>query len=218
MVMTESLENYLRVIYEVQLEKDVARIKDIIKRLPVKTSSAVEAVRKLSEKGFVVHEKYGYIKLTQQGILEAQRIYQKHKMLFKFFNEILGIEEKESEKLACGVEHHMTESFYERLYLLLIYFRQNRGVLNDLKKFLKEGSNMNATLDDFKPGEVVKVVKVVGDPRIKERLMNMGIIPGTELKIERIAPLGDPLEIKVRDFRLSLRKEEARSIVVEKEW
>ncbi|RKX50936.1 MAG: hypothetical protein DRP25_04940, partial [Thermotoga sp.] len=58
---------------------------------------------------------------------------------------------------------------------------------------------------------------VVGDPRIKERLMNMGIIPGTELKIERIAPLGDPLEIKVRDFRLSLRKEEARSIVVEKE-
>jgi len=216
MVVTESLENYLRVIYEVQLEREIARIKDIIKRLSVKTSSAVEAVRRLSEKGLVVHEKYGYIKLTQRGILEAQRIYQKHKMLYKFFKDVLGMGEEEAEELACGVEHHVTEIFYEKLDLLLKYFQQNREILDDLKRFLREGMGMNITLGDIKPGETVKVVKVMGNPQIKERLMSMGIIPGIELKVERIAPLGDPLEIKVRDFRLSLRKEEAESVIVEK--
>ncbi|MCD6443367.1 MAG: DtxR family transcriptional regulator [Thermotogae bacterium] len=216
MVVTESLENYLRVIYEVQLEREIARIKDIIKRLSVKTSSAVEAVRRLSEKGLVVHEKYGYIKLTQRGILEAQRIYQKHKMLYRFFKDVLGMGEEEAEELACGVEHHVTEIFYEKLDLLLKYFQQNREILDDLKRFLREGMGMNITLGDIKPGETVKVVKVMGNPQIKERLMSMGIIPGIELKVERIAPLGDPLEIKVRDFRLSLRKEEAESVIVEK--
>ena len=216
MVVTESLENYLRVIYEVQLEREIARIKDIIKRLSVKTSSAVEAVRRLSEKGLVVHEKYGYIKLTQRGILEAQRIYQKHKMLYRFFKDVLGMGEEEAEELACGVEHHVTGIFYEKLDLLLKYFQQNREILDDLKRFLREGMGMNITLGDIKPGETVKVVKVMGNPQIKERLMSMGIIPGIELKVERIAPLGDPLEIKVRDFRLSLRKEEAESVIVEK--
>ena len=216
MVVTESLENYLRVIYEVQLEREIARIKDIIRRLSVKTSSAVEAVRRLSEKGLVVHEKYGYIKLTQRGILEAQRIYQKHKMLHRFFKDVLGIRDEEAEELACGVEHHVTEIFYEKLDLLLKYFQQNGEILDDLKRFLREGMGMNITLGDIKPGETVKVVKVMGNPQIKERLMSMGIIPGIELKVERIAPLGDPLEIKVRDFRLSLRKEEAESVIVEK--
>ena len=85
MVVTESLENYLRVIYEVQLESDVVRIKDIIKRLKVSTPSAVQAIKKLADKGLVTHEKRSYVKLTQKGIIQAEKVYQNHKMLFRFF-------------------------------------------------------------------------------------------------------------------------------------
>jgi DtxR family Mn-dependent transcriptional regulator len=217
MVMTESLENYLRVVYEIQSEKGVARVKDLAMRLSVKTSSAVEAVKKLLDKGLVEHEKYGYIRLTQKGVIEARRVYQNHRMLFQFFHEVLSIDEKESEELACGVEHHVTKNFYERLDKLLKFFQENRDILEKFQEFSKkEVSEMNATLDKFRPGDVLKVDRINGDLGIKQRLARMGIVPGVELEVERIAPLGDPIEVRVEGTRVSVRKKDAKSIVVEK--
>jgi Fe2+ transport system protein FeoA len=71
------------------------------------------------------------------------------------------------------------------------------------------------TLDKQKSGKVYRVEAVRGDPELKRRLLSMGVLPGTEISLEAIAPLGDPIEIKVRGYRLSLRKEEARAVVVE---
>ncbi len=217
MVVSESLENYLRIIYEIQLEKDVARIKDIIKKLSVKTSSAVQAVKKLAEKGFVVHEKHGYVKLTQRGIMEAQKIYQRHKMLFKFLYEILELDEREAELLACGIEHHVTEKFHEKLERLVECLSEDEGILKTLKRYIREGCDVNLRLSDVEIGKKVKIVKISGDPRVKSRLLSMGLLPGVELVVERVAPLGDPLEVRVKDYKISLRKDEAGAIFVEKE-
>jgi len=71
------------------------------------------------------------------------------------------------------------------------------------------------TLDRQKSGKIYRVEAVRGDPELKRRLLSMGVLPGTDISLEAIAPLGDPIEIKVRGYRLSLRKEEAKAIVVE---
>jgi Fe2+ transport system protein A len=71
------------------------------------------------------------------------------------------------------------------------------------------------TLDTVKPGGKAKVVAVEGDRDIKKRITEMGITRGSIVEIERVAPLGDPLDIKVRGYRLSLRKEEASRVEVE---
>lgn len=71
------------------------------------------------------------------------------------------------------------------------------------------------TLKDLKPGEKAKVVKVSGEGFIRRRILDMGIIPGAELKMERYAPLGNPIEIKLKGYHLSLRIEEAANIIVE---
>jgi len=71
------------------------------------------------------------------------------------------------------------------------------------------------TLKDVKPGETVKVVKIGGGGPIKRRIMEMGITKGVEIHVRKVAPLGDPVEITVRGYELSLRKEDAESIVVE---
>ena len=70
------------------------------------------------------------------------------------------------------------------------------------------------TLRDVPVGDSATVVKLVGDGAIKRRIMDMGITKGTKVDVRKVAPLGDPIEVTVRGFELSLRKDEAENVVV----
>ena len=71
------------------------------------------------------------------------------------------------------------------------------------------------TLKQAKVGETVKVVKLTGQGAVKRRIMDMGITKGVEVYVRKVAPLGDPVEITVRGYELSLRKADAEMIEVE---
>ena len=71
------------------------------------------------------------------------------------------------------------------------------------------------TLKETKIGETVKIVKLHGEGAVKRRIMDMGLTKGTEVYIRKVAPLGDPVEVTVRGYELSLRKADAEMIEVE---
>lgn len=71
------------------------------------------------------------------------------------------------------------------------------------------------TLKQIKIGGTAKVVKIHGEGALKRRIMDMGLTKGVEVKVRKVAPLGDPIEITVRGYELSLRKEDAETIEVE---
>lgn len=71
------------------------------------------------------------------------------------------------------------------------------------------------TLKQVKIGETVKVVKLHGQGAVKRRIMDMGITKGVEISVRKVAPLGDPIEVTVRGYELSLRKADAEMIEVE---
>ena len=71
------------------------------------------------------------------------------------------------------------------------------------------------TLKDAKVGETVKVTKLTGGGPVKRRIMDMGITKGVEIYVRKVAPLGDPVEVTVRGYELSLRKVDAEMIQVE---
>ena len=71
------------------------------------------------------------------------------------------------------------------------------------------------TLKQAKVGETVKVVKLTGQGAVKRRIMDMGITKGVEVYVRKVAPLGDPVEVTVRGYELSLRKADAEMIDVE---
>ena len=71
------------------------------------------------------------------------------------------------------------------------------------------------TLKEVKVGETVKVTRINGEGAIKRRIMDMGITKGVEIFVRKVAPLGDPFEITVRGYELSLRKADAEIIVIE---
>lgn len=70
-------------------------------------------------------------------------------------------------------------------------------------------------LSDLKVGEKCKVSRIIAGAEIKRRLLEMGIVPGVEIHIQKVAPLGDPMDVLVKGYHLSLRREEAKAIVVE---
>ena len=84
-----------------------------------------------------------------------------------------------------------------------MFFAENSG-----------GSFQIMRLSDCKPGQGGTVGRIQGEPAIVQRLMEMGLIEGTSIKVIRVAPLGDPLEVEVQNYFLSLRKSEAAGIEV----
>ncbi|HHU74070.1 MAG TPA: ferrous iron transport protein A [Clostridiales bacterium] len=71
------------------------------------------------------------------------------------------------------------------------------------------------TLNDLKPGQEGKVISIREKGTLRRRIMDMGVTPGVSVKVIKVAPLGDPMEINVRGYELSLRKDEAKQIRVE---
>ncbi len=71
------------------------------------------------------------------------------------------------------------------------------------------------TLRDARIGDTVKVTRVVGTGAVKRRIMDMGISKGTTIFVRKVAPLGDPIEVTVRGFELSLRKDDAEMVQVQ---
>jgi len=74
---------------------------------------------------------------------------------------------------------------------------------------------MKKTLSDMQPGEKGRVLSVSGDNTVQRRIRDMGIVRGTEIEVVRRAPLGDPVEFRLKGYNLSLRKEEAACVSVE---
>jgi len=71
------------------------------------------------------------------------------------------------------------------------------------------------TLKEIACGKTVKVLKLTGDGPVKRRIMDMGITKGVDIFVRKVAPLGDPVEVTVRGYELSLRKADAEMIIVE---
>jgi len=77
--------------------------------------------------------------------------------------------------------------------------------------------NKNFSLAHLLPGEKARVLLVKGEGAIARRLMEMGVVPGAPVELIKAAPLGDPLEVRVRDYHLALRQNEAQSIILSHE-
>jgi DtxR family Mn-dependent transcriptional regulator len=120
---SKSEEDYLETLYMSQLEDKVTRVKDVAQALDVTMPSVVAAVRSLSEKGLVGQERYGHIELTKKGEKIAKDVYERHKLLYTLFHEILGLAPQVAEEDACHMEHYLSPETRERLFRIVEFVR-----------------------------------------------------------------------------------------------
>ena len=74
---------------------------------------------------------------------------------------------------------------------------------------------MEKSLNELKVGSRGTVLRIVTEGKIKRRLFDMGVTPGVEIKVKKYAPLGDPIEVSIRGYELTLRKAEAEFVIME---
>lgn len=103
--LTASLEDYLEIIYILQQGDSGVGITDISRELKISKPSVTKAIGILRAEKLVIQEKYGKITLTEKGVLAAEEVYKKHKILSKFINKVLGVNERTAEIDACKMEH-----------------------------------------------------------------------------------------------------------------
>ncbi len=118
-ILTESLENYLETIAMLKRTKNLVRVKDIAKKLNVKNSSVNIALNILSEKDLVIHERYGYVDLTEKGQKIADDIQYKEDVMYKFFTEILNVDETVAKNDACKIEHTISDETLSKLIFFI---------------------------------------------------------------------------------------------------
>lgn len=112
--LSESLEDYLEIILDLQTRKNVARSKDIADRMNIKRGSVTAMLKKLSESNLINYEPYGYVTLTSEGEKIASEIERRHIFLKDFFQRVLKVEEEIADRTACQMEHAMDKSTFQK--------------------------------------------------------------------------------------------------------
>jgi DtxR family Mn-dependent transcriptional regulator len=113
--LSASLEDYIEAIFNLALESNVARSKNIAERLNVSKSSVTGALRLLKDKGLANYEPYGYVTLTERGRGAAAEIVKKHNILKFFFEKVLGVETDLAQDAACRAEHTLGSEIIAKL-------------------------------------------------------------------------------------------------------
>lgn len=217
--LSAKAEDYLETILRLSETARGARTGDIAEALHVQPSTVSSALKSLKDQGLLDYEPYGAVGLTPQGRRVAEDISGRHVSLRRFFVDTLGLTQEEAEQSACGMEHDATPLVLDRMARLGDFLRGHPQVMEEWMAARgaatgERAPGVESGLDELPLGVRGVVMAVDVDSALRKRLVEMGVTPGVLIAVERIAPLGDPIAVEVRGYRLSMRKAEAARIRV----
>ncbi|MCS7122253.1 MAG: metal-dependent transcriptional regulator [Archaeoglobaceae archaeon] len=161
----ERVEEYLEAIYDIQKEKKVAKTSELAKRLSVKPASVTEMLLKLKDKGYIHYQPYKGAVLTKEGEKVAKEIKKYHELAYVFF-KALGVDDEKARKLACELEHHLSDETSKSLCIL---------VANNCK-VCEECEVKVSSLKKVKDGKYIAVV-------VPSELLEI-MMPGTKVEVK----------------------------------
>ncbi len=237
--MSEPLEDYLETIYLLVQEHGFARVKEIAKARGVKAPTVSIALRKLSEAGLVNYVRREYIGLTERGEEAARRVLTRHRLLTRFFSEVLGMSPRAASEQACSMEHALTDEAMDRMVRFFEFLGTCPSVAKafgqcpaggrpgdvdpcgdaspDCARCSLAPKEKAMSIATMRPGQRGVVTQITATGALRQRLLDMGILPETKVDVERSGPGGHPLWIRCQGARLALRRAEASSVLVRAE-
>lgn len=141
--LTASLEDYLEVIAELISKNGHAHTKEIAEKLHVKMPSVTGALRQLEQLGYILYNAHYPVELTGEGARVAEEVVRRHRILKKFFMDILGVSPEKATAAACHLEHVVDSDTIER-FLLFSDALENRSDARELQLFLSEAMGLLA--------------------------------------------------------------------------
>ncbi len=234
--MSASTEEYLEALYTLTQDGAAASTSDISKRLNIAPASVTEMLKKLADNGYVNYSPYQGVTLTPKGFDSAEKMARKHRLLERFLHDILHIGNDKVHKEACAMEHALSDETERALCQTLkspakcpddekVIPPCNLGFSscaecqqwggNNLEEVGKRKTNV-VSMSALKEKQEGKIAFIRGDNKVLRRLLDMGLTPGTKIKVSRIAPLKGPVEIAVRGSKLALGDEIVCNVFVER--
>jgi len=232
---SKSVQDYLRAIAALSKNGNSVGTTEIAKYFKIAPASVTEMIKKLARKGYIDYSPYHGSTLTKKGGQEAQKITRKHRLLERFLVDVLRMSDDKVHTQACQLEHDLSDEAAESLCRFLKHpgkcpddnkeipacdlpfssceeciATHNRG----LEEVGKRQQNLVA-ISHLKAGFTGKISFIRGGHSILQRLLDMGLTPGTPIKIERMAPLNGPIEICVRGSKLALGRGIAANVFVD---
>ena len=232
--ISENIEEYLEILYKLSPNGEIVTTSQISEKLKIAPASVTQMLQKLSKKGYVEYSPYKGAVLTKEGIKIAKKITRKHRLLERFLCDILKIKKDKIHDQACEMEHSLSDDAERALCQLLehpdkcpgeyiipecdLKFKSCEECIkrkeDDIEEVGKRNQNLISILD-LKEHNQAKVSFIRGDYNVIRRLLDMGITIGAIISVNKIAPLGGPVEVAVRGSKLAIGHDIASNVFVE---
>jgi DtxR family Mn-dependent transcriptional regulator len=229
-----STEEYLEALYTLTQDGQTATTSAISKRLNVAPASVTEMLQKLADAGYVNYARYQGVTLTHTGHDLAEKMARRHRLLERFLHDTLHIGTDRVHREACEMEHALSDETERAICQNLkapdhcpdddkaippcdLGFASCRECHEwgpgNLESVAKRQTDVIA-ISRLKEDEEGTVAFIRGDNRVLRRLLDMGLTPGTKVRVSRVAPLKGPVEVDVRGSRLALGEQVAGNVFV----
>lgn len=230
-----STEDYLKALYILSKNGEPITTTEISRHFSIAPASVTEMLKKLAEKNYVNYSPYQGSTLTKKGRQTAEKITRKHRLLERFLSDVLKIRRDKVHTQACELEHALSDEAEESLCRLLkhpdkcpddektippcdLQFTTCAECIETHRKGLEEIGKRRQNLvsiTSLKEGEHGRVSFIRGEHKTLQRLLDMGLTPGTNLCIVRVAPLKGPVQVAVRGSKLALGQDIASNVFVD---
>ena len=227
----------MKTIYSLSKNGEIVSNADIAQKLEVAPPSVTEMLKKLADADYIKYSPYHGSTLTEKGLKEAQKITRKHRLLENFLSNVLHIGNDKVHQEACQMEHTLSDEAEESLCRLLKHpdtcpddnktipacdlpFTNCEECIQLHQKGLEQVGKRDKNLTsirDLKSGTFGKISFIRGEHKVLQRLLDMGLTPGTKIQVVKIAPMDGPVEVAVRGSKLAIGKDIACNVFVELE-
>lgn len=226
---SESVEEYLEAIYSFNEKNELAKNQDLSEKLQVSPPSVTQMIQRLAAEGLVLYKPYKGTQLTGKGMALAQKVVRKHRLLEIFLHETLKLPKEKVHEQACKMEHTLDDDTASALCKALDMPEKcidNTPIPEcsldvqdcdecEVARSISPEYPLITQLSNLKPDEEGKVKFIRSGKQSSKRIQDMGLTPGTYLKMVNAAPFNGPVEVEVRGTSLALGRGLASQVFIE---
>lgn len=223
--LSENLEDYLKIIFQLERRHRVARVKAIAEQKGVKMASVTGALQRLATRGLVHYHARALVELTDEGRELAYGLLQCNEFLALFFGSILCIDEETAREDACALEHRLSPASLGKL-VALYQFIESSGLTAPLRDLLLDGIRGQVPvgapddttlipLSDMASGTAGRIARLTGGAGPLRELLERGVYPPA--RVVKEAHLGGIVRVRHGGAAVRLTEVQARDILVEPE-
>ena len=215
--VTAVIEEYLEGIYRLQERSKVARTSEIVELLQVVPGTVTNTVERLEKEGYVTHEPYKGVRLTEKGRKIALHVIRRHRLSERLLTDILHVKWSETHEAACRLEHSITGDLIKKLEKALGHPRtcpHGNPIPTKCGGLIEEKSEPLASLNPMERGTLVKITEE--ESELLEYLATLRLVPGASVEVVEKAPFNGPITVKVGGANQALSRAVASIIHVKK--